>query len=57
MNLIREDGFLDATAMCKVGKKRFNDWNRLNSTKKIIKSLGDMLKVLSSQLIDIKKGG
>ena len=56
MNLIREDGFLNATAMCKVGKKEFKHWNSLISTKKIIKSLGDMLKVPSSQLIDVKKG-
>ena len=46
----------NATAMCKVGKKEFKHWNSLISTKKIIKSLGDMLKVPSSQLIDVKKG-
>jgi hypothetical protein len=31
--LSREDGFIDATALCKAGGKKFNDWFRLDNTK------------------------
>lgn len=37
--LSREDGFINATAMCKAGDKKFNDWVRLESTKELIKAL------------------
>jgi hypothetical protein len=35
----KEDGFVNATAMCKAGKKDFFDWKRLDSTKDLIKAL------------------
>ena len=37
--LAREDGFINATAMCKAGNKKFNDWLRLESTKELIEAL------------------
>lgn len=37
--LAREDGFINATAMCKAGNKKFNDWLRSESTKELIKAL------------------
>ena len=37
--LSREDGFINATAMCKAGNKKFNDWLRLESTKELIEAL------------------
>jgi len=37
--LAREDGFINATAMCKAGKKEFKHWNSLESTKELIKAL------------------
>ena len=44
--LAREDGFINATALCKAGGKRFNDWYILDSTKEIIKFVEDkILKV------------
>jgi hypothetical protein len=39
--LAREDGFINATAMCKAGNKKFNDWYRLDSTKELIKLIED----------------
>ena len=39
--LAREDGFINATAMCKAGGKKFNDWNRLDSTKELINEIVD----------------
>lgn len=35
--LAREDGFINATAMCKAGKKEFKHWNSLESTKELIR--------------------
>jgi hypothetical protein len=57
----KEDGFVNATAMCKAGKKKFNDWNRLDSTKELIKALesevGSPVSGNPVSVIDIKKGG
>ena len=58
MILCREDGYVNATALCKAGGKRFYDWNRLESTKELIDELksenGDSR---FGKLVDIKKGG
>lgn len=52
----KEDGFVNATSMCKAGKKEFYDWKRLESTKDLIKALESDTKISYSQLIDSKKG-
>ena len=39
--LAREDGFINATAMCKAGGKRFNDWKRLDSTQELINEIAE----------------
>jgi hypothetical protein len=59
----RVDGYINATQLCQVGNKRFNDWSSLNSTKKLIEALkkdfiGDTNILVSKnmQLIDVKKG-
>ena len=41
--LSREDGFINATAMCKAGNKKFNDWLRLESTKELIEALEEAI--------------
>jgi hypothetical protein len=46
----KEDGFVNATAMCKAGKKKFNDWNRLDSTKELIKTLESEVGIPTSQI-------
>ena len=38
--LSREDGFINATALCKAGGKKFNDWFRLDNTKSFLEILG-----------------
>lgn len=35
--LAREDGFINATALCKAGGKEFKHWNALESTKELVK--------------------
>lgn len=37
--LSREDGFINATALCKAGGKQFNDWYRLEKTKLFLNAL------------------
>lgn len=41
--LSREDGFINATAMCKAGGKEFKHWNSLESTKDLIKALEEAI--------------
>ena len=52
----KEDGFVNATAMCKAGKKEFKHWKSLQSTKDLIKALESEVGIPTSQLIDSKKG-
>lgn len=59
--LAREDGFINATAMCKAGKKLFGNWYQLESAKQLIKTLENKIKnsdigITITQLIDVKKG-
>jgi hypothetical protein len=39
----REDGFINATQLCKAGGKQFNYWHRLASTKELIEALKNNL--------------
>ena len=55
--LSREDGFINATELCKAGGKLFADWKRLESTKELIESLKNDMGIPISELIIIKKGG
>ena len=52
-----EDGYLNATDMCKANGKRYNDWNRLESTKEYLKELSRDIGISVPNLIQIKKGG
>jgi len=52
----REDGYIDATAICKAGRKQFNDWKRLGTTKALIEVLESETGILASLLIETYKG-
>jgi len=52
----REDGYINATQMCKAGGKKFAKWYENNSTKELIKELESEIRIRTSQLIDVKKG-
>jgi hypothetical protein len=41
----REDGYLNATEMCKVGDKRFAKYNENNQTKEFLEALADDAKI------------
>jgi hypothetical protein len=55
-----EDGFINATLLCKAGNKRFNDWCRLDSTKELLSSLNEDQILTTSQtavkFMDVKEG-
>jgi hypothetical protein len=42
---MREDGYVNATLLCKAAGKRIDNWMRLTGTKKIIKELYRSLKI------------
>jgi len=48
-----EDGFINATAMCKAGGKEFNHWNSLESTKELVKALEDSQKLNVKNSLEI----
>jgi len=55
-----EDGFVNATTLCKAGGKKFNDWYRLGNTKELIDAFNE-LQILETgnpdfKSIDIIKG-
>jgi hypothetical protein len=55
----REDGFINATQLCKAGGKVFKDWYRLNSTKELIEELEETLNGQIrpfKNLVEVKKG-
>jgi hypothetical protein len=53
---MREDGYINATMLCKAGGKKFNDWNRLKNTNELITSLESETGNPVSQLINVNKG-
>ena len=49
---MREDGYINATLLCKAGRKKFNDWNRLKNTNELITALESETGFPVSQLIE-----
>jgi hypothetical protein len=54
---LREDGYIFATGLCQVVKKRVFDWLRLKETKDLTKILSVETGILENKLIEICKGG
>jgi hypothetical protein len=52
----KEDGFVNATAMCKAGKKEFKNWKCLESTKKLIEALEGEIRISKTELMESNKG-
>ena len=55
--LIREDGYINATGICKAGNKKFNDWHRLECTKALINLCENHTQIPKEKLLIIRKGG
>ena len=52
-----EDGYIDVTNLCKAGKKKINDWNRLDKTKAFLKELSSSAGIPAVELITQNTGG
>ena len=52
-----EDGYVNATAMCKVAGKEFKAYNRLDTTKRFITALSARCKIHTTDIIVTKQGG
>jgi hypothetical protein len=52
-----EDGYVNATAMCKVAGKEFKAYNRLDSTKRFITALSARCKIHTWDIIITQRGG
>lgn len=53
---MREDGYINATMLCKAGGKEFKHWFENKTTKLLIFTSESEVGIPTSQLIDIKKG-
>lgn len=56
--LAREDGFINATAMCKAGGKQFKHWKSLEGTKELINEMTEtgLVGIPTNLIIIISKG-
>ena len=55
-DIIRKDGYINVTKLCKAGKKQFKSWKRLDKTKSFIKLLSSKLNMSEQELIVYNKG-
>jgi len=51
------DGYINATQLCQVGGKRFNDWYRLENTKALCEALSSDAGISATKIIESTKGG
>lgn len=56
-HLIREDGYINATELCKLGGKRLDNWLRNNKTKNFIKILENFTNEDKKTFVKVKMGG
>lgn len=52
-----KDGYVNATAMCKAGRKNFADYSRLSSTKAFIAELSSVMGFPINELVQSIRGG
>ena len=52
-----EDGYINATELCKAGGKEYYGWFRNNKTEEFLKELSSVLRIYGTELIKIKQGG
>lgn len=52
-----KDGYINATAMCKIAGKKINDYNRLSNTKEFIEELSTVTGIPVTELIFTKQRG
>ena len=52
-----EDGYMDATAMCKANGRRLSTYLRAQSTKAFISELSTVVQICTTNLIQVRQGG
>lgn len=52
----REDGYINATALCKIGGKLFGNWKQLSTTKRIIQILSEDTGIPIARLLEVSTG-
>ena len=57
VELIREDGYVNATALCKAGGKRFPHWNRSSTSKTYLQALAKRTGIPVLELIQTTMSG
>ena len=53
----KSDGYVNATAMCKIGNKNWSDYYKIQTTKKYIDELSARMHICTLDLIKSKNGG
>ncbi|MGJ3499913.1 p28-like protein (plasmid) [Piscirickettsia salmonis] len=51
------DGYVNATALCKAGGKKLNDYQRLSTTKSFLDKLSSVTGIPVTGLIEVRQGG
>ena len=52
----KDDGYINATELCKAGNKKFSHWNSLDTTKELINVLSSDAGIPASLLVETKRG-
>lgn len=53
----KEDGYINATQLCKVGGKEFKNWNRTDKTKELVEKVYTKTQIDKDILIQINRSG
>lgn len=53
----QEDGYINATALCKAEGREFNTWNRSKTTIAFLKELSSATQICGTELVQIQQGG
>ncbi len=55
--IVRQDGYINATALCKQANKLFADYFRLKTTKALLNELLSVMEIPITTLVQVKQGG
>lgn len=53
----KEDGYINATQLCKAGEKEYSGWFRNSKTEEFLNELGSVLQICRTDLLKINQGG
>ena len=56
-DIIRDDGFVNVTELCKIGGEEYRIWRRHSKTQPYIDKISELLNLTEDELIHLSKGG